>query len=748
MPHTPDAPAPGAFADDPGFQLLARALPDALFAVDAEGAITFASDRTEAMLGLAPEAVVGSLFRDLVHPDDRATLPEPFSALLGGAWDARFLVDGEPRWGNFSLLEPGLPLAEGTVFVLVRLLDAEFAPRDRTTLYREALDATNNLVVVTDPQLPDNPIVFVNANFLKATGYERDEIVGRNCRFLQFRPDGTRDDDQPGFNGLPGLAALREAIESGTDARVALRNYRKNGEVFYNELYLTAIRDAEGKAVAFIGVQNDITEKVEARNQIANQEKLLGAFYEGASLGMGIVALDHEDNVVHRSANPAALALFDTDTIHGATPEALGFPGEEAALWRRHFRECCDTGESVVFETQYPWGRASGEMQLRQLRIIVSPMGGTDECTCAYVMEDRTDVVSVEQERRRLYAAVESLPDPVLITDARLDRPGPHIVYVNPAFTEVFGYSADEVIGENPRMFQGPATDPTVLARLRRRLEMGQPFRGEAVNYKKDGTPFLMEWEIAPIENDRGELAHYVSTMRDVTGRRRLERAVFEATAREQERMARDLHDGLGQVLAGTRYALSASANALGDEAHSEASTVQKAADRIGQALDQARSIAHGLLPTHLEDNDLPHALSGLAREVSHAYGISCSASGDLEVRPASRTHHLYRIAQEAATNAVRHGHAQNVTITLALCEDHGYGACLSIRDDGIGIHPSSGGHDGVGMRSMRFRAQTIGGMLSVEAGEHGGTVVTCRFDADSDPVDGAADLARVQGLD
>ncbi|MEL6616480.1 MAG: ATP-binding protein, partial [Bacteroidota bacterium] len=163
---------------------------------------------------------------------------------------------------------------------------------------------------------------------------------------------------------------------------------------------------------------------------------------------------------------------------------------------------------------------------------------------------------------------------------------------------------------------------------------------------------------------------------------------------------------------------------------------------------DQARSIAHGLLPTHLEDNDLPHALAGLAREVSHAYGIDCSASGELDVQPPSRTHHLYRIAQEAATNAVRHGRAAHVGITLSRCEEHGYTACMTIEDDGIGIGPAANDHDGIGMRSMRFRAQTIGGKLNVETKASGGTLVTCWFDAAPDPVDGTADLTQIEGLD
>ena len=743
------SPLAASLREDRGFQLLARALPDALFVVGEGGQIAYASEKAEPLLGHPPEALEGRPFREIVHPDDLSGLPERFDAVRGGSWDARIVApDGEERWTNISLMDPGLALDAEDVVVLVRPIHERLVPRDRTTLYREALDATNNLIVVTDPCLPDNPIVFANANFLEATGYERSEIVGQNCRFLQYRPDGTRDTEQPGYDDAPGLDALREAIERGEPARVVLRNYRKSGELFYNELFLTPVHDDDGRSVAFVGVQNDITKRVEAEASLAGQNSLLGAFYEGGALMMGVVEFEGGD-VVHRSANARARAFFGVDAVDGTTPEALGFTAEADALWRRRLRECCQGGAPVTFETWYPWGARGDRDGDRHLRIIVSPIDEVGSGVFAYVMEDRTGAYRTDLGRRQLSAAVESLTDPVIVTDAELDRPGPRIVYVNPAYTEVFGYEADEVIGETPRITQGPATDRAVLRRLRARMEAGETARGEVVNYRKDGTPFLLQWEISPVRDASGEVVNYVATMRDVTGHRRLARAVHEATAREQERMARELHDGLGQILAGTRYALTASASALAAEGHPEAETVSSAANRIGEALDQARSIAHGLLPTNLEGRALPEALRQIAESVREAYGIACEVEGAVEVPSETRTHHLYRIAQEAVGNAVRHGNPTRIAIRLSARGTRGYAAELAIEDDGAGMAPETASGDGIGLRSMRFRAQAVGGVLEIEPRAGGGTVVRCLFDpSPAISAEAAADLEAVAGDD
>ncbi len=129
-------------------------------------------------------------------------------------------------------------------------------------LLQRTIEAANNSVVVTDMRQPDNPIIYVNQGFKALTGYDEDEILGYNCRFLQRHPDGTMDSDQA------AVRAIREAVKYGRYARVVLRNYRKSGEMFWNELYLTPIEDDSGDVRYFVGVQNDITERVQLNQSL------------------------------------------------------------------------------------------------------------------------------------------------------------------------------------------------------------------------------------------------------------------------------------------------------------------------------------------------------------------------------------------------------------------------------------------------------------------------------------------------
>ena len=133
-------------------------------------------------------------------------------------------------------------------------------------------------------------------------------------------------------------------------------------------------------------------------------------------------------------------------------------------------------------------------------------------------------LLPAEQETLRLLSsAVLQSREAVVITDAQLDLPGPGILFVNPAFTRMTGYTAEEVIGKTPRILQGPRTDRAVLSRLRRNLERGEEFEGETINYRKDGTEFNLEWQIAPIRDAGGTVTHFVANQRDITERNRVE---------------------------------------------------------------------------------------------------------------------------------------------------------------------------------------------------------------------------------
>ena len=135
---------------------------------------------------------------------------------------------------------------------------APLGEHEELELLREAVDASNNVIVITDPTLPDNPVIFLNKGFESLTGYTREEALGRNCRFLQ-----AEDRDQPGVH------RLRKAVLQGEFVCAELRNYRKDGTMFWNELYLSPVyRGTELRY--FFGVQNDITSRKEA--ELSNQQ--------------------------------------------------------------------------------------------------------------------------------------------------------------------------------------------------------------------------------------------------------------------------------------------------------------------------------------------------------------------------------------------------------------------------------------------------------------------------------------------
>ena len=133
---------------------------------------------------------------------------------------------------------------------------------DKLRLLERAVTASTNSIVITDPNLPDDPLVYVNPAFEETTGYTVEEAVGRNCRFLQGE-----DRDQP------AVEELRRAVREGRYCTVVLRNYRKDGSLFWNELSIYPMRNKKGRVTNFVGVQNDITERIRAEESLSEMRR-------------------------------------------------------------------------------------------------------------------------------------------------------------------------------------------------------------------------------------------------------------------------------------------------------------------------------------------------------------------------------------------------------------------------------------------------------------------------------------------
>jgi len=170
------------------------------------------------------------------------------------------------------------------------------------------------------------------------------------------------------------------------------------------------------------------------------------------------------------------------------------------------------------------------------------------------LMEDIARRAEAEAELRLLSFAVLHSTEAILVTDAVLDAPGPTILFANPAFTRLTGYELDELIGETPRILQGPRTDRAVMRRLRTELERGETFAGATVNYRKDGREYDQEWEVAPIKDVEGTTTHYVAMLRDVTRRNRAARALMDSN-RTQRQLSEQLEQERQRLLAAQRVA-------------------------------------------------------------------------------------------------------------------------------------------------------------------------------------------------
>jgi signal transduction histidine kinase len=224
-----------------------------------------------------------------------------------------------------------------------------------------------------------------------------------------------------------------------------------------------------------------------------------------------------------------------------------------------------------------------------------------------------------------------------------------------------------------------------------------------------------------------------LAVVRDATQRRQMEKEIVEISNRTQARIGQDLHDGLGQHLTGITFLCKALERKLADKALPEAAEAGEIGQMVLQALTQTRNLARGLFPVELESGGLVAALHELAETVQEMFNIACELECDeaVAIENASLATNLFRIAQEAINNAVKHGKAKRVVISLRAEGDL---TLFSIADDGVGFPVAASQSKGLGLRIMTYRAQRIGGTLEVRPHEHGGTVVSCSFRASAAP--------------
>jgi PAS domain S-box-containing protein len=362
-----------------------------------------------------------------------------------------------------------------------------------------------------------------------------------------------------------------------------------------------------------------------------------------------------------------------------------------------------------------------GDRMVRWIRdraFLIRDSAGVPYCL-ARIAEDITAGKESERALRESEQHYRQLIE--LCPDALYIRHDFNFTFVNSAALRLFGVDKPEdLIGKSlldfipksyARMFSGRIHHP-LSPGVVSGMTQGKVLRA-------DGSQRYVEVVSVPIETSTGPAI--LSAMRDVTDRKELECEILHAVEREQERIGQDLHDGLCQLLVATKYRVAMLERMLMRDAHHhEAFGIEH---MLNEAISHARGLARGLNPVKLSGNGLAHALEELAAITQASKTVRCTFHCPAPLAPLSHAvaNHLYRIAQESVQNAMKHGNAKKIAITLRKGDSR---LMLTIKDDGSGLPERA--TDGAGIDNMKTRAAMLGATLKISRPPGGGTAVVC----------------------
>jgi PAS domain S-box-containing protein len=329
---------------------------------------------------------------------------------------------------------------------------------------------------------------------------------------------------------------------------------------------------------------------------------------------------------------------------------------------------------------------------------------------------------ALADSEKRLRAILDSAVEGIITIDER-----GLIESINPAAEKTFGWKAFDVIGKNVNILMPSPDRERHDGYIANYVRTGHAkiigIGREVVGQKKDGSLFPMDLAVSEVRLAQRRL--FAGFVRDITDRKRLEQEILEISDRERQRLGQDLHDGLCQHLAGIELMSQVLEQKLEPKSKADSARAAEIAGHVRDAISQTRLLARGLFPVTLESEGLESALQELAVNTEKMFGVNCRlvSDGAVRISDVAAATHLYRIAQEAVSNAFKHGKAKKVVIELKF---EGERLTLRVKDNGIGFSQGKAKNKGMGLRIMRYRAGMLGGTLSVEANAGHGTRVIC----------------------
>lgn len=631
-----------------------------------------------------------------------------------------------------------------------RLVAAFTRVRTSESRYQALFETMADGVMLVDP---DGRIVRGNPAALRILGVERSALEGRHGHDIAWwmvRHEGSpvpADADQ----------LISQAIgERRTITAIEMEVRRPDGAICWVETSVAPLQDAEGRLEGSVVTFADLTARKLAEDLIRLQRDLSVAVHAqdgldaalqcllesvcripGVDCG-GVYRVDGltgESNLLAHRGFGAAFVAEVAHVAPGTNWASRMLAGQPIYLDAGTIRASAVFGPLVAEGLQ----SATAIPQRHDGRIVASLNLGS-HTLAAFAPQTRTAIESIAAfavnillrleareevlaSERNFRGLAESALDGILITSAA----GRHL-YANGRAAALLGYTLGELLAIRPQDLADPVEYAQLCSGTEARLAgtAGATTR-TAILRCKDGRALPVEIAGTRVvwQNQVCDLAF----IRDLSERQRMAREILRIGDWERARIGQNLHDTVGQQLAGIAYLCHAlAAECRGPAPQPLTAPLEQLSQQAMQAVEQVRHVARGLAPVLPGRGGLPEALRRVAESVRNIYTIDCMVHCDgwnTEVDREAATH-LFLLAQEAVTNAARHGGARHVAVRLT--RTGGFGE-LVVTDDGAGLPAELPEDAGLGLHIMQYRAELVGGTLRVERNDGGGTCVACRFD-------------------
>jgi PAS domain S-box-containing protein len=710
--------------------------PNGICIADAAGGYVGANAAFLRMLGYSEAELRAKSVSEVTHPDDIAHTRRLFQALITGAAERveiekRYLRrDGRPVW--VRLIAAAILDGEGLATRVVAQVEDLTARREAQSALAESERRFQLLVQgVTDYAIymltPQGEIASWNAGAERIKGYAQDEVLGR--RFSMFFTAEDRASGKP-------EAALETARASGRFADEGWR-LRKDGSRFWAWTVLDAVHDEAGRLIGFAKITRDLTERRTAEEELREREARLHAFTAHSPSAMFLKSVDGRYRFVnqrflerHGLRREQVLGRSDTELFPASQARALAREDADVMARRQatQYEEITRHagGERIGLVMKFPVLNAAGGL---------SGVGGIDT--------DITDLKLAEraaQESRTLLAEAQKIAG---LGSWEWDPQSGRVTWSD----ELYG-----IYGLSPEGFT-----PSFEAYLERVHPEDRQHSGAMVaRALMDGRPFTLQERIVRpggevryvrshgevLRNARGKPVKVLGAVLDVTEQRHSEsalrqaaqdlhgltRRLVKAEEAERRRIARELHDRVGQSLSALNINLDIVLGKLEGPADLRGRLLDSAA-LVERTLESIEDVMAELRPPLLDEYGLAAALGWFAEEFSRRTDIRVAvndAAGEAGAKaPAEAAVALFRIAQEALNNVLKHARASNVHIDISATPEH---LVLAVRDDGAGFDAAAAPRGRWGMTTMRERAEAAGGGLEVQSAPGAGTVVRARI--------------------